>query len=476
MEDSHLTGRLPHNGPKMDDAQHPQYRIISLNRNSAARTAKIPIVRGHLPTWPEVAFSKRCIWSQYIAGSKLLFAFRVRRPELSSVKPWKLSCQRMSPGHEQKRRRDFMSFGGGWSELCIIVGIGIFYLLGLFRGIGILVRACRATFSRLGDWVQTIWLFALLRLTRDFWFCLIFAGWATFSRSGDGVWTAKLRRLFASLRFTLNFFVTTGAFCAVILFKFFTLLVHPVVFLPQTFSFVRAWRATFSQLDDCVQTLEFFKNLRTIFLYTSFLFCLWLFFADWGKPLRLIITVELARFCNTTDFLLSTCAICAVILWKSTIGLQKRLLSVPITLRRFLAVCNAWRLFWFALCNAWCVFWFATFCPRWDPDSFWVKNQQNLVIEPQISTGSMCFNSTVFDAPSRVTLIFARIVRISAPFLARHPFNINSSEDHRKTNYEDIRLDFHLFWTGPEASWICRCSGNWGEQYQKWPHYLKNYF
>jgi len=131
-----------------------------------------------------------------------------------------------------------MSF---WSELCIIVGIGIFNLERLFRGIGIFVRAGRATLSRLGDWVQTVWLFALILLTRDFWFFLILADWATFSRFGDRVQAFELRWLFASLRLTLNFFVGTGAFCAVILFKFFTFLVHPVVSLPQTFSLTTFW-------------------------------------------------------------------------------------------------------------------------------------------------------------------------------------------------------------------------------------------
>jgi len=64
-----------------------------------------------------------------------------------------------------------------------------------------LVRADRATFSRLGDWVQTIGLFALFGLTQDFT-------------------------------------VVTGACCAVIHFEYFAVLVNPVHFLHET------WRSS----------------------------------------------------------------------------------------------------------------------------------------------------------------------------------------------------------------------------------------
>ena len=57
---------------------------------------------------------------------------------------------------------------------------------------------------------------------------LVRAGWATFSRLGDWVQTVGLFTLF---RLTQDFTVVTGACCAVVHFENFTILVNPVHFL-----------------------------------------------------------------------------------------------------------------------------------------------------------------------------------------------------------------------------------------------------
>ena len=60
---------------------------------------------------------------------------------------------------------------------------------------------------------------------------LVWAGWATFSRFGDWVQTVWL---FALFRLTQDFTVVTGACCAVIHFEYFAVLVNTVDFLYET--------------------------------------------------------------------------------------------------------------------------------------------------------------------------------------------------------------------------------------------------